>query len=60
MALQTIQGSDPYPVYLYHKDHDTPVRVDQLSEETPLLNQGWGRGYIHKEYPKMAYGKTED
>jgi hypothetical protein len=57
MGLQAMEGGNPYPLYLYHRDHNEPVRVDTIAEETALKNQGWQRGYINKEYPKLCYGK---
>ena len=51
MPLLSLKVPNEYPKYLYHKEHDTPIRVDSKDEETPLLNQGWVARYLMKEYP---------
>lgn len=45
-----------YPVYLYHRETDEPILVDNESDEEALVRKGWQRGYIHKEYPKWVDG----
>lgn len=46
-----------YPRYMYHRNHDKPVRVDSKAEQTDRKNVGWTTGYIHKEYPKWVNGE---
>lgn len=46
-----------YPFYMYHKEHDEPLRVDNKDEERQLAEKGWEPNYIHKEYPKWVKGK---
>jgi len=58
MPLKTMRSANPYPRYLYHKDHDAPIRVDTKADETPLLNQGWVTRRLFKEFPKMVEGQT--
>ena len=58
MPLKIMRPSSPYPRYVYHADHNEPIRVDSKAEETNLLNQGWTTRYLHKEYPKLVNGKT--
>ena len=57
MPLKIMRPSNPYPRYVYHADHNEPIRVDNKAEETNLLNQGWTTRYLHKEYPKWINGK---
>lgn len=45
-----------YPTYLYHKDFNEPKYVDNKIDEEALLNKGWRRQYIKKEYPKWVDG----
>ena len=47
---------DKYPKYVYHKEYDEPRRVDNKAEEIDLLNKGWKKRYIKKEYPKWVNG----
>ena len=58
MPLKIMRPSSPYPRYVYHADHNEPIRVDSKAEETNLLNQGWTTRYLHKEYPKWVNGKV--
>ena len=55
MGLTQILMKNPYPLSLYHKDHDKPIRVDNKGQEDELTVQGWTRKYIRKEYPKAVY-----
>ncbi len=55
MGLTTVMMKNPYPLYLYHKDHDEPIRVDSKEDESALVSQGWTRAYLYKEYPKVVY-----
>ncbi|RLC24895.1 MAG: hypothetical protein DRH93_03305 [Deltaproteobacteria bacterium] len=45
-----------FPIYLYHKEYDTPKRVDNRAQMTDLQNKGWVNRYIKKEYPKWVNG----
>ena len=58
MPLKIMRPSSPYPRYVYHADHNEPIRVDSKAEETNLLNQGWTTRYLHKEYPKWVNDKV--
>lgn len=46
-----------YPFYMYHKDFDEPLRVDNKDEERQLSEKGYIDHYIHKEFPKYYKGK---
>lgn len=46
-----------YPKYLYHRDHDEPVRVDSKAEQTDKENLGWTTMRLFKEYPKWIGDK---
>ena len=46
-----------FPKYMYHRDHDEPVRVDSKAEQTDMTNKGWVISYLHKEYPKWIGDK---
>lgn len=46
-----------YPKYMYHRDHNTPTRVDSKAEQTDLENQGWTTARLFKEYPKWVGDK---
>lgn len=46
-----------YPRYMYHRDHNEPVRVDSKAEQTDKENLGWTTARLYKEYPKWVGGK---
>lgn len=46
-----------YPRYMYHHDHNEPVRVDSKAAQTDKENLGWTTRYLHKEYPKWVGDK---
>lgn len=45
-----------YPLYMYHKDENEPLRVDNKDEERQLSEKGYVDHYIHKDYPKWVKG----
>lgn len=46
-----------FPYYMYHKDFDEPMRVDNKDEARQLAEKGYEDHYIHKDYPKWVNGK---
>lgn len=46
-----------FPKYMYHKDHNEPVRVDSKAEQTDKENLGWTTMRLFKEYPKWIGDK---
>jgi len=51
-----MQKVNEYPKYLYHREYDEPRMVETREQESDLLNKGWQKAYIFKEYPKMVNG----
>lgn len=45
-----------FPVYLYHKNEQDPILINNKDDERALTEKGWQRGYIHKDYPKYVNG----
>lgn len=54
--MANVSKPRPYPVFLYHPDHEEPKRVDTAAELMELQTKGWVRRYLHKEYPKWVKG----
>ena len=46
-----------YPKYMYHVDHNEPIRVDSKAEQVSMENKGWTTARLFKEYPKWVEGK---
>lgn len=45
-----------FPFYMYHKDFDEPLRVDNKDEVRQLTEKGYVERYLYKEYPKWVKG----
>ena len=45
-----------YPRYVYHREYDEPRRVDNREQENELVNKGWSKSYLYKEFPKYVNG----
>lgn len=46
-----------FPKYMYHRDHNEPIRVDSKAEQTDRENLGWTTARLFKEYPKWIGDK---
>ena len=46
-----------FPKYMYHKDHNEPIRVDSKAEQTDKENLGWTTARLFKEFPKWVGDK---
>lgn len=54
-AMRAVQGG--YPVDMYHPTLDA-IQALNRAQEKALTEQGYGRQYIPKQYPRMLYRRN--